>query len=146
MRSLLLAFLLSLFALPHAAHAQRSSNAIGGQVGDPSGVTLLLTRPGYDYEFLAAWDLDDFLFFNAHALTEYRLDNDYGLFLFYGPGLFVGFRDQPDDEVVAGLSASLGIALPVDRFQFYLRVVPRLSLVPSTDGDVDAALGVRYFL
>lgn len=132
------------------AEAQRAGGdvGLGLQVGDPSGVTLQFYNPaGTSWDFLAAWDIDDFFFLNVHALYYRGLGNDRRLHLFYGPGAFVGFRDRGsrDDDVVLGISGTLGIGFMIERFQVYGAVTPRLSVVPGTDGDLGAGIGVRYY-
>ncbi len=142
--------ILLFLALNAPAQAQRASGdvALGIEVGDPSGVTLLFYRPpGPSWDFLAAWDLDDFFFLNLHALFERHLGRRNDLHLFYGPGGFVGFHDrgQRDDEVDVGISGTIGIGFLIERFEIYGRVTPRLSVVPATEGDVGAGVGVRYY-
>jgi hypothetical protein len=68
--------------------------------------------------------------------------------LFYGPGAFIGIRDRgrdEDDDVVVGISGTIGIGIMVEQFQIFASVTPRLSLIPGTDGDVGAGVGVRYY-
>ena len=130
-------------------NAQRAPGdvALGIELGDPSGVTLLFySPPGPSWDFLAAWDIDDFFFLNVHGLFERPLGDISELHLFYGPGAFVGFREgRGDDDVVIGVSGTVGIGYLVDRFEIYGRVTPRLAVVPDTEGDVGAGLGFRFF-
>lgn len=144
------ALLLVMLALNAPAQAQRAAGdvALGIEVGEPSGITLYVySPPGPSWDFLAAWDLDDFLFVNLHALYERHLADRNDLHLFYGPGAFVGFRDRggQDDDVEVGISGTVGIGLLIEQFEVYARLVPRLSVIPATDGDIGAGLGVRYF-
>lgn len=136
------------FAARPAAAQPAGDVGLGLQLGDPSGVTLQFYNPGAtSWDFLAAWDVDDFFFLNIHALYYRGLGSDPRVHLFYGPGGFIGFRDRgrDDDEVVVGISGTVGIGFMIDRFQIYGAVTPRLSVVPDTDGDVGAGIGVRYF-
>ena len=142
-------FILLLGALASPALAQRMPGriGIGGQIGDPSGVTLLVHNTGGpSYDFLAAWDLDDFFYLNVHALYARSLGDAPRARFFYGPGAFVGIRERrDDDEVRLGISATLGAGFVVEQFEFYARVTPRLTLTPGTDGDVGGGLGLRYY-
>ncbi len=56
------------------------------------------------------------------------------------------WRDR-DGSVALGIRVPLGISMnlreaPLD---FFLEVVPGVRLIPSTDGDIDAALGARFY-
>ena len=144
-----LALLMSAMAVSDA-QAQRQPGAIGigGQIGQPSGITLMVYNPSaMSYDFLAAWDTDDFFFLNAHGLFERHLGNRGQLHFFYGPGAFIGFRDRDegDDDTVAGLSGRVGLGLLIDRFEIYGQVTPRLALTPGTEGDVGGGLGFRFY-
>lgn len=148
-----LAFVVALFLTAGPAHAQRVPGAagLGGQVGDPSGVSLKIYNPNaLSYDFLAAWDLNDFFFMNVHGLYErpLELENTSGLEYFFGPGAFVGIQERPagEDDVVFGISGRIGVNIPLeDRFEFYVQFTPRINLVPDTDGDLGGGLGVRYY-
>lgn len=138
-----------LIAHPARGQSRPAGNTgIGGQVGDPSGITVKLYNPNtYSLDFLAAWDLDNFFFLNVHALYERRLEAEQEVYLFYGPGAFIGFYgDGADDDVALGISGTFGVGLLVDRFELFAQVTPRLSLLPGTDGDVGGGLGLRYYL
>ena len=138
---------------PADALAQRTDGSVGlgGQVGSPSGVTLKFhDANGPSYDFLAAWDLDDFFFLNGHAQFSRTInaDNVDGLELFFGPGAFIGFQDTGvnDDEVVLGISGRVGLNLLLEeRFELFAQLTPRFNLVPETDGDLGGGLGFRYY-
>ena len=140
--------LVSAFLVVATADAQRTSGAlgIGGQVGSPSGVTFkLYDEAGPSYDFLAAWDLDEFFFFNAHAQFNQRIQaqNVSGLEWFFGPGAFIGVRD---DDAVIGISGRIGLNwMANDHVEFFGHLTPRLDLIPSTDGDFRGGLGLRYY-
>lgn len=153
-RLVALAFIVALFLVAGSAQAQRVPGAlgVGGQVGNPSGVTLKVYNPNsISFDLLAAWDQSDFLFLNAHGLYErpINLENVSGIEYFFGPGAFVGIQDrggERDDDVEFGVSARGGINIPlIDHFEIYAQVTPRISLSPSTEGDLGAGVGVRYY-
>jgi hypothetical protein len=131
-----------------AADAQRASGNIGlgGQIGSPSGVTVkLYNAGGPSYDFLAAWDLDEFFFLNAHAQFSdpIRANNVSGLEWFAGPGAFIGVDD---DEAALGISGRIGINWMANEYvEFFGHVTPRLSLAPDTDGGFGGGLGLRYY-
>ena len=145
---LLLPLLVSLSALHAAAQDPASDIGIGGQIGEPSGVTLkLYQRPGFAYEFLAAWDLDTFFFLNGHALYE-RPIPDSPLRYYLGPGLIIGIRQDSGNEtdLVVGISGQAGVNFFVERFEVFLHLTPRLDVIPSTDGEIGGGIGLRYYL
>ncbi len=139
------------FTAPDAL-AQRMPGqvGIGAQIGEPSGVTLMVYSPrGMSYDFLAAWDMNDFFFLNAHGLFEQHFGRSERAHFFYGPGAFIGIEDRPrgtDDDVVAGVSGRIGVGYLFDRFEVYGQVTPRLALTPATDGDIGGGIGFRFFL
>ena len=122
---------------------------IGGQIGEPSGITLKSYDPGgMSYDFLAAFDLDDFFYLNAHGTFERPVSDDGQLNVFYGPGGFVGIYDRPtdsDDELALGISGRLGLNVYIEQFEIYVQVTPRIEVVPATDGDIGGGLGFRYY-
>lgn len=149
------ALLVLTLSLPESAEAQAGAGSwgIGAHLGDPNGLTLKtytaspVRRGGASfnaYDLLFGWDFDDFFFANVHALHEARL-GDSPLNYYLGPGLFLGFYDRGDDEVVFGISGQFGINYYVERFEIFLQVTPRLQLVESTDGDFGGGIGARYY-
>jgi hypothetical protein len=139
-----------------AAHAQRTSGAVGlgGQLGDPSGITLkVYNADAPSYDVLAAWSgLDDFFFLNGHALFENRLpaeNVDQPLQWFLGPGAFIGTFERggaQTDTVVFGISGTGGLQiLLAEHFEIYLQATPRFSLAPETDASLGGGLGFRYY-
>lgn len=156
-RSILFFTLLALglhFALAIPTCAQRTTDAVGfgGQLGEPSGITLkFYDAQGPSYDFLAAWDLDDRFFLNAHALFENNIQAniDPDLHWIIGPGGFIGLFDTPspvDDEALIGISGTVGLNLVFNRrVELYGRLTPRLELLPETEGDAGGGLGLRYY-
>jgi len=144
----------ALFLLDAApAQAQRHGGerlGVGVELGSPSGITLKFEgRRRYDLEFLAAWDLDNFLFINGHALFHRNLQGEPDLYFFYGPGIFIGARDRGrgrDDDLILGISGRFGLAYGFEPFEVYIQLTPRLDLIPGTDGDLGGGIGFRFFL
>ncbi len=146
-RTLCLAVLL-LFSFSAPALAQRPPGdfGVGGVIGDPSGISLkFYQRSDFSYDFLVAWDLNDFLFLNAHGLFERPLQNAPFRF-FYGPGGYIGILDRGrDNDVVLGISGNFGLSYFIEQFDIFVQVTPRFNVVPSTDGDLGAGIGVRFY-
>jgi len=155
-RLLILFALLLGIGLTAPAHAQRTSGAagLGGQIGDPSGVTLKFYNAGApSYDVFGAWStVNDFFFLNAHALFEKPLpaeNVDQPLEWFIGPGGFIGtFEDGGpfSGEAVIGISGTVGLQVVLaDHFELYLQATPRFALIPETEGDLGGGLGLRYY-
>ncbi len=146
--------LLPLSAGPARAQAPGLTFGVGGQIGDPSGLSFkFYERPDLSYDFLLAFDLnDDFTFLNAHRTWE-RVLSDSPVRLHYGPGLFVGFVDRGgdddddlgDDEALFGISFKVGLNVFIDRFEVFLNLTPRLLVLPETDGALGAGVGLHYY-
>ncbi len=127
---------------------------IGGQIGDPSGLTLKMYRPGRYVSsifrprvvtLLASWDFDDSFFLNVHTLDE-RLIPESPLRYFIGPGILIGFRGRRHrTDLLAGITGSFGVNFFRDRFEVHLQVTPRLLFFPDVTGDFDAGVGLRYY-
>ena len=152
MRILLTIAVILALATPTDSAAQRTSGSlgVGGQFGSPSGFSLnMYQASGMSVDLLAAWDLDNFLFINGHGIFERPISQNRNVRLQYGPGVYVGVRDRKagDDETVVGLSASLGLAYIATTapFEIYIRVTPRINIVPDTDGAIGGGLGLRYY-
>ncbi|HUF08673.1 MAG TPA: hypothetical protein VMO47_05085 [Rhodothermales bacterium] len=146
----LVILLVGLLAINNPVNAQRSSASVGfgGQIGDPSGVTLKLRDPGgVSYDFMAAWDSGDFFFLNVHGLFERHVGRHNNVHFFYGPGGYIGVRERNrrDDDTIIGISATVGLGVILEQFELFGQLIPRLDLTPGTDGEVGAGIGVRYY-
>jgi len=141
---------LTLAALGTASRARAQDDrriGVGVEVGQPTGLTLLLVSPrAFDLEFLAAWDFDNFLFVNAHALWRREVEDYRRLFAIYGPGAYLGFRDSRDEDVVLGVSGRFGAAYVFEPFEVYVQVTPRVDVVPETEFHVGGGFGFRFYL
>lgn len=137
-------------------HRPPSRVGLGGQVGDPSGLTLKvyrrqvaregILRAADAYSFLAAWDLDQFFYFNTHAVHEQPLE-DSPLNYYIGPGLIVGFRDRTnrDGEFVAGVSGDFGLNFFTERFEVFLGLTPWFRIIPDPGLYLGGGVGLRYY-
>ena len=152
-----LLFFLFLPAQAQLTPGQPSRFAIGGQLGDFSGLALKFGVGSLPVQVAAGWDLDgrDAFAAEAHGLIEQASLNrsELGLLYgYYGPGAFLLLRegnDRFDDDGDVGLGGSFAFGLGLSLsgpFDVYGQIVPRLLVVPSTDFDVGLALGIRYYL
>lgn len=155
MKTFLLFLSLLAFTFPASAQPGPNRTGVGLVLGNPSGLSLKFYQAGRSsgranaLDFAASWDFDsDFLFLQGHYLWEQSLQTaSPTVRFFYGPGLFIGVRDDArgDEEMAFGGSANIGLALWAERFEFFLQANPRLELVPATDADVGAGIGVRFY-
>ncbi|WP_235297141.1 hypothetical protein [Portibacter marinus] len=149
MKKLLVIVFFLAFALGMNAQRANGDVGIGIQAGSPSGLSLQFYKAaGPSYDFIAAWDLDDFFYVNGHALFQPHIGNSERLHFIYGPGVFVGLRDRGndlDDEVDIGISGTAGLSLIIEKFEVYGRITPRLNLLQSTSVDIGGGVGIRYY-
>ena len=135
-------FLGTCVLLPTAA-AQPGGFGIGGQIGEPTGLTIkLASQPSFD--FAAEWDFEDYFFLQGHLLLAERRfrGTAANLTYFYGPGLFLGERN---DDTAFGLSFNAGVAYYTGPVEIFGQLTPRLRLAPDSDFDLGAALGLRFY-
>ncbi len=145
------------FAFGHFfAKAQRLDGdvGLGFQFGQPTGLTLqFYNEDGASLDLLAAWDLDDFYFLNAHALWNVHLSNRGVAHLYYGPGAFIGIRETgiddglfgEDNDTEVGLSGRIGINFLINKFELFAHFTPRMTLSSSSDVDFGGGVGGRFY-
>jgi hypothetical protein len=144
----ILSFLLVALATCGAVEAQGRGFGLGIIVDDPTGIsTKLWTGKSTAIDAEVAWSHDgddflylhgDFLFHSSHLSQDVK-----GKFLtYYGIGTKVEFADS--NEV--GLRIPLGVdyIFPKAPLDVFFEIVPLLDLVPATEGDLKAAIGIRF--
>ncbi len=129
--------------------AQDSGFGLGIIVGEPTGISAKLwTGQSTAIDGAVAWSFGrneamhihvDYLFhyFNLFNIEKGKLP------LYFG----IGGRVKLADDTKVGVRIPVGIDYmfsnaPVDIF---LEVVPLLNLVPDTEFDINAGIGVRFF-
>jgi hypothetical protein len=127
-------------------------------VGEPTGLSLkyFLDRR-HAFDVAIDYSLyDSALYVHADYLLHFsgwlvRGDSTHAFIPYVGIGGKIGVRghgrDRDDRSGALGARVPLGIAwipgrLPIDVF---LEVAPGLFLLPETNPDLDASLGLRYF-
>ena len=131
------------FSLAAPAQAQL---AIGGQLGDPTGLALKVGSGSGALLLAVGWDLDDSVSAEGHYLLRNRRlrGADADVRLFYGPGVFV---QAGDARTNAGIGLGVGLETNLAReIELYGLVSPRLRLVEDTDFDLGAGVGLRLRL
>ncbi len=134
---------------PAAAQNVDGNIGLGGQVGQPAGISLKVYNPErMSFDFLAAYDLDNFFFLNVHGLFERPISDNEALNLIYGPGVFIGTYNRPrgaDDDVALGVSGRIGLNYYIKQFELFIQITPRLEITPTTTADLGGGLGFRYY-
>ena len=138
----------AVFTLGSVQAQTQGKVGLGIQIGQPSGVSLLVPASKFDTDILVAWDLGDFFYANVHGLLSKPLSGS-DLSFFYGPGAYIGVRDRGnsfEDDITVGISGTIGLRIFIERFEIYARVTPRLQIIDSTEGDIGGGVGFRFYL
>lgn len=141
-------------------HAQ-DDLGLGVIVGEPTGLSLKYwLSDDRAFDAAVAWSFSENDSFQFHA--DYLIHNfdlidprevSGKLPVYYGLGGRLKLKNdnngkgRNDDEALLGLRIPLGITYlfadaPLDIF---LEVVPILDIVPETDVDINAAIGIRFY-
>ncbi len=145
--------LITLFALlwQQRAHAQIEGYGLGLVLGEPTGISFKTwTSQQNAIDAALAWSFagpEEVLHIHGDYLWHFYdlIEVEEGQLPLY---VGAGGRLQFYDEVGLGFRIPLGITylfedVPIDIF---LEVVPILNLIPATEFDLDAGIGVRYYL
>ena len=131
------------------AEAQESGFGLGVILGEPTGISGKLWiedskaidgAVAWSFEKESAMHLHADLLFHSSNISKVEMSK---LLLYYG----IGGRIKFEDDSKAGVRVPLGInylssGAPLDIF---LEIVPLLDLAPSTEFDLNTAIGIRYF-
>lgn len=152
-----------LIALAAPASAQLDGFGLGLIGGDPTGLCMKYWLSGESaLEAIAAWSFDgDGGFFLAvdYDRHAFGLDDDPGsdlggLYLSYGLGARMHFREDDDHDEGDGDDFRLGIRIPlalVYPFEgapvdLFLQLAPAVDLVPETELRLNGGVGARLYL
>jgi hypothetical protein len=148
---LLVAALGTVLLVPHAHADNGSGFGLGVMVGEPTGVSMkawLGSESALDMG--AAWSFESdsrFQFqmdYVVHKFSLIKVEKG-SLPLYFGIGGRYRFRENHDDDLGVRVPVGLDYLFENSRFDVFVEVVPILNLVPSTDFDLNAALGGRFF-
>lgn len=148
MKKVLLTILV-ITALNISLNAQSRGFGIGIVFGEPTGISLKLWDGGTTaFQGAIAWSMgnrsalrlqaDHLWHFSGIPVSRGKLP------VYVGLGLGATFSDDLNlsARIPVGLDYQFG-TVPLDIF---VELVPGLNLTPSTDFNLDAGLGIRYFL
>jgi hypothetical protein len=144
----ILPFMLMALVSCGTLEAKAKGLGLGIIVDEPTGIsTKLWTGENTAIDAEIAWSQDgddffylhgDFLFHDQHLSQDVK-----GKFLtYYGIGAKVEFADSNE----LGLRIPLGVdyIFPKAPLDVFFEIVPLLDLVPATEGDLKAAIGIRF--
>lgn len=145
----IMVFVLTAVPACATAEAQESGFGLGVILGEPTGISgKLWIEDSKAIDGAVAWSFEKESAVHVHADLLFHSSNISKvemskLLLYYG----IGGRIKFEEDGKAGVRVPLGInylssGAPLDIF---LEIVPLLDLAPSTEFDLNAAIGIRYF-
>jgi len=143
-------FILAAGLFPAWAVAQRADGTfnLGPQVGQPAGLSVKVYRsPQTAYTSLFTTDGDDFASLRFHRLQERPLPDSL-VYVYVGPGLFLGGKALDEDLPIAelGISGQTGLNFFAERFEVFVHVTPTVRLLPDLSFELGGSVGLRYVL
>jgi len=126
----------------------RGDTGLGLIAGNPTGISFkYFTSTTKAIDAAAAWSFsDEWVMVHCdylwHSFGDFKVDKGQ-LPWYYGLGGWVAFGD----DVFAGGRLPLGIEylFQNQNIDLFLEVAASLAVIPDTDFDVDAGIGVRFF-
>lgn len=141
-------FIAFIVFLSKISFAQQTHAGAGIILGDPTGLSAKFWLNDENaIDAAAAWSLDDgaLLLHADYLIHNFRLIavDEGELPFYYG----IGGKIVMANDVILGARIPVGLSylfvdLPLDAF---FEIVPVLQLIPATDFNLDAAIGVRYY-
>lgn len=140
-----------------SAAAQEKGFGIGVILGDPTGINVKLCLTKKNAVSLAAgYDMrgDGYLNFHADYLyhTKYFASSKaVKIPFFFGVGgRLVLEDDEGDDEGdnMVGIRIPIGVDFMIRKapLDVFIEVVPIMNVIPETDFDIEAGVGIRFFI
>ena len=134
-----------------AASEHRSSFGAGIILGEPTGVSMKLWTGGSTaVQGAVAWSFTEHTNLHLHADYIWHRWNliqveKGSLPLYFGVGGRLRLRDEIDDTLGVRFPVGLAYEFADAPFDLFLELVPVLDLTPSSEFDLNAALGGRYY-
>ncbi|MEN3038223.1 MAG: hypothetical protein ABDI07_03570 [Candidatus Kryptonium sp.] len=139
-------FVLVLFILTPIVSYSQNKLGLGIYLGVPIGVTgkYLLTRDS-NIDALLAWRFNNAFFMQTHYNFVFELDRykNGSLNFYLGPGVFFVAASNYSG---LGASGNFGVNYFLKyRYEFFLEISPKFSLIPGTGFDVTGGIGFRFY-
>jgi hypothetical protein len=147
---------ISVLLLAYPAQGKVAGFGLGIMAGEPTGLSVkkwLSEKSAVDGGL--AWSSIDGSSFQIHAdymrhKFDFTKEFEGRLPFYYGAGARVKFKGngKGNDDTKIGIRIPAGLTYlfkeePIDLF---IEVVPILNIVPETDVNFNAAVGIRYYL
>jgi hypothetical protein len=152
-RILLISFFGVFFVQPPIMNAQtlRDSHpfSVGVMAGPTSGVTFKAVfessqiadhARGVDSNL--SFNLDDYLLWSTHFTIDIPVPSS-PLTFYMGPGFFAGYEGK---ALFWGPAVNVGASFVRNRYEVFLQIMPRVTIVPDLDGKFGVAVGLRYII
>jgi len=142
-------FVLTAVLVCGTVEAQDSGFGLGVILGEPTGISgKLWIENSKAIDGAVAWSFNKESAMHLHADLLFHSPNiskvEMSKLLFY---YGIGGRIKFEDDSKVGCRVPLGLNyLPSEApLDVFLEIVPLLDLAPSTDFDLNGAIGIRYF-
>jgi hypothetical protein len=144
-RLILTGAILAAAVIPAGASAQTGGTGLGIVLGEPTGITARFMRGGNNFQVHGAWSFTDdaALQLSGDYLRSGRLDTEPMMPFYFGLGVLVKFASE--SQVGIRVPVGLNHFFKSDPFEIFGEVVPVLQVIPKTEFDLNAAVGVRYY-
>lgn len=153
MKVIVRAFLLmvAISSLTQLAHAQREFG-VGIILGEPSGISVKqwISRTaaidgGFAWSFTNDTKIQVHSDYLKHRVYLFESDDfDSRIPVYYGLGARVILGDDP--TIGVRFPVGVGKTFSEHPIELFLEIVPILDIAPSSDFDLNAAIGARYYL
>jgi len=131
----------------YPASQNLTRQGIGVLAGPTSGATFKWTRSDRSglpaissVDVNLSLNLEGFLLVTSHVLRETKLPESAMVF-FLGSGMASGTEDG---HLFWGVSTNIGGYFVLSRYEVFLQLMPRLTVLPERKGRFGASVGLRY--
>jgi len=144
-RLILATVVLAAALAPVRASAQAGGTGLGVVLGEPTGITARFMRGGNNFQVHGAWSFTDdaALQLSGDYLRSGRIDMEPMMPFYFGVGVLLKFASK--SEVGIRVPVGLNYFFKGDPFEVFGELVPILQVIPKTEFDFNAAVGVRYY-
>ncbi len=142
---------LTLFGTSAFAGNNHRSFGLGIIAGEPTGISMKIwTGDNSAVDGAVAWSFEGDSSMHLHAdYIVHKFDlihvDSGALPMYFGIGGRYRSRENQDDDLGLRVPVGLNYLFADSAFDIFIEIVPILNLAPSTELDLNAALGARFF-